>query len=185
MTTNTEGAALKAKGGDLRDVPGYEGLYAVTNDGRVWSHRMRIWMKPSYLRGYARVRLCRERISKTLSCHRLVLRTFVGPCPDGNVVNHKNSIRDDNRLENLEYCTPSQNTKHSFAVGRSSLRGERNTFSVLTDNGVIAIRKRVENGEPRKSVAADFSVSLSTISRVVTRATWWHVGDNIGGQVNG
>lgn len=63
--------------------------------------------------GYRRVSLSKNYKNINISIHRLVLQSFVGN-KEGFVVNHKNGIKTDNRLENLEWCTISENTQHSY-----------------------------------------------------------------------
>lgn len=63
--------------------------------------------------GYVRVRLDQ----KCVSVHRLVIKTFLENLNDDLEVNHKNGIKDDNRLENLEWVTPKENTAHAFSLG--------------------------------------------------------------------
>lgn len=64
--------------------------------------------------------------SKTVPVHRLVATAFLGP-PDGRIVNHKNGVKSDNRVSNLEWCTHSENVKHAYDIGLHPgvcLRGE-------------------------------------------------------------
>ncbi len=118
MTTNTEGAALDYE--ELRDVPGHEGRYAITRDGRIWSYEKRKapgkWLSPAIdAHGYRLVRFMQNDVEKMLRVHRLVMLTFVGP--SSLTVNHKNGIKTDNRLENLEYLTHGDNTRHAIRTG--------------------------------------------------------------------
>ena len=67
--------------------------------------------------GYATVTLRSRGRRKTAYLHRLVLEAFVGKCPDGHECNHKNGDKLDNRLENLEWVTPKENTNHAIRIG--------------------------------------------------------------------
>jgi len=101
-------------------VPGYEGIYEVSDMGRVRSlpridaqggrRRLRMF-NPSRMdaRGHLGVTLRRDGLTKSLYVHRLVLEAFVGPCPAGMEACHWNDIPDDNSLPNLRWATKSEN----------------------------------------------------------------------------
>lgn len=96
----------------LKDIKGYEGLYAITEDGRVWSYLRNKWLK---LRinstGYHHVSLCKEGKVYNFLVHRLVYETFKGIIPKGLVVDHIDSNRLNNTLDNLQLLTLSENTR--------------------------------------------------------------------------
>lgn len=113
-------------------VAGYEGLYEVSDLGRVKSlHRPRLrggfWperiLRPGPQRkGYLTVSLCdRFGQRKSSRVHRLVLAAFVGPCPNGMDVLHRNDVPGDNRLVNLYYGTRSENQRDALANGRRGM----------------------------------------------------------------
>jgi hypothetical protein len=105
-------------------VPGYEGYYEVSDQGRVRSMPrtlLRVDGRPLPLRGrilkptpntdgYLHVGLCRGNKKRTRSVHALVLEAFVGPCPTGLEGCHENDVKSDNRLSNLRWDTRSANT---------------------------------------------------------------------------
>lgn len=101
----------------FRDVKNFEGLYKVSNDGRVFSVKRNKILKPKVTKdGYFEVCLfnshnnsrCYKRV------HRLVAETFIEHKQDCNVVNHLDSNKLNNNVENLEWTTISGNTKHCF-----------------------------------------------------------------------
>jgi hypothetical protein len=122
-----------------KDIPGYEGYYQVSNFGRVKRlaryvdrhaygivhkkfYRERI-IKNSLVHGYPVVNLCKENFVKHFQIHRIVAQTFIPNPLNKEQVNHKNGIRNDNRVENLEWVTNTENQRHSFQVlGRVSGR---------------------------------------------------------------
>lgn len=92
----------------IKWVPGWEGLYAVTEDGRVFSYHgkePRQLKTPPNSAGYLQCNLSRNGHVINRHVHVLVAKTFIGPRPDGMDVVHVNGERDDNRLENIRYGT--------------------------------------------------------------------------------
>src|SRR5690606_21740498 len=113
-----------------RDVPGYEGLYRVSDEGDIWSCRRGRNLKPEVLKpgGHLRVELvdAEGRHAREL-VHRVVLRTFVGPRPEGLVVRHLDGNPKNNRVDNLKYGTVSENCLDSVAHGTHNVAGKSKT----------------------------------------------------------
>lgn len=113
-----------------KDIPGYEGLYQVSDYGRVrslWYGKIKV-LKPGNHRGYYVVKLCKNGKKKHHSIHRLVVETFIGPIPKRMVVNHKNENKLDNRLDNLEIVTPKENANWGTGIERRTKKLIGNTF---------------------------------------------------------
>ena len=111
-----------------KDVPGFEGLYCVSDRGVVWSHRRKRPLKPEILKpaGHLRVDLVkRDGTRQRELVHRIVLRTFVGPRPEGLVVRHLDGNPKNNEVGNLKYGTASENTLDSVAHGTHNTAGKR------------------------------------------------------------
>lgn len=106
-----------------RPVVGYEGLYDVSNLGRVRSlkfGRVKIMKPKDNGNGYLRVSLRKDGKGKKLYVHRIVWEAFVGPIPDGYELDHLNTVRDDNRLENLRCVTRKENMKNPLSQKKCS-----------------------------------------------------------------
>ena len=101
----------------MKAIPGYP-HYSVTEDGRVWSELKQIFLKEvSNGNGYKKVTLCDKITKKPYLIHRIVALTYLDNINNKPCVNHKNGIKSDNRVENLEWCTYSENNKHAFRTG--------------------------------------------------------------------
>jgi hypothetical protein len=103
-----------------KDIKGYEGRYIISTTGEVASLFRKdeiITLSPFFNeKGYVRVKLNWKGKSKNFAVHRLVAETFIENLENKQFVNHKNGIKHDNSLENLEWCTASENMRHSFDV---------------------------------------------------------------------
>ena len=99
---------------EMRDIPGYEGLYAATSDGRIWSHKKQRFMTATGSEGcYRIVCLSKDGKAKSLFVHRLIALTYI-PNPDNlPQVNHKDKVKDHNWADNLEWCTAKYNLSFS------------------------------------------------------------------------
>ena len=97
----------------MKDVVGYEGLYAVTSCGKVWSYRNECFLKPKYTRnGYLIVALCKDGQKKWYRIHRLVAEAYL-PNPENlPQVNHKDENKTNNCLQNLEWCDAKYNNNY-------------------------------------------------------------------------
>lgn len=117
---NSRDARANSLPKDFKDIPGYEGTYKINPDGQIISC---IRKKSRFLKicvsknGYTKVELHNNCKGKWHSVHRLVATTFI-PNPENKPqVNHINGIKTDNRVENLEWVTMSENIIHSFNIG--------------------------------------------------------------------
>lgn len=168
-------------------VPGYEGRYDVSADGQVMRVRYTNGatpgqvLKPSVGRtGYHQVRLYAgtRGSGRWHKVHRLVAAAFLGPCPSGHQVNHKDGDKNNNALSNLEYVTARQNILHAERLGlRPKKRGEKHPMARLTATDVREIRRLCRAGHEQRAVAGRFGVSESHVHRIVRRRAWGHLED--------
>jgi hypothetical protein len=174
-------------------IAGYEGLYEVSDHGRVRSldrklpyadGRVCIWkgriLRQSFSAGvYPKVALSKNCRQATRTVHRLVLETFVGPCPDGMEGCHNDGDPTNNHLSNLRWDTPLSNSDDKIRHGTTA-KGSQSGPAVLTEESVLSIRARYRrdpnNGRSNSlSLANEFGVTRATIVTVVARRTWKHI----------
>lgn len=99
------------------DIKGFEHIYKISNDGCVMSCKKGIILKQQIDKdGYGYVRLWSHCVPKHCHIHRLVAQAFIPNPKNKPQVNHKNGTKTDNRAENLEWNTSSENISHAFAV---------------------------------------------------------------------
>jgi hypothetical protein len=106
--------------------------------------------------------------------HGLVLETFVGPRPEDMSCRHLDGNKRNNQLGNLRWGTALEQSDDNRRNGVSNA-GSRNGMSRLSEGDVLAINTAALAGAYRKGLAKKFDVSLATISRVITAATWKHI----------
>ena len=115
-----------------KDIEGYEGLYQVSNMGRVksfkWNKDGRIMKIKKDRHGYHEISLCINNIPKFWRTHRLVALTFLPNTENKRTVNHIDGNKLNNRLENLEWTTHGENISHAYRTGLNEARtGLKNT----------------------------------------------------------
>lgn len=125
---------------------------------------------------YLQVRVMVDWVRTHCMAHRLVWRHFNGPIQQGLTINHKNGKKDDNRPENLELATYSEQQIHAtriLKVGHAcNQNGEKNSMAKLTEAMVREIRRRRRAGENLIPIAKDFGIAMQTVSRIVRRDRW-------------
>ena len=132
-------------GEEWRDVVGFEGIYRVSNMGRIISTYREIVrsgvvtrifpriLRTSSSRGYLNVKLRKDGKTYTRKVHALVCEAFLnGRKNEETEVNHKNGIKADNRVENLEWCTPKYNIWHSYHITNRKPSGCKPVFCIET-----------------------------------------------------
>lgn len=172
-------------------VPGYEGKYEVSNLGRVKSLARKFYCKNGITNqvrerilkpgtdgsGYFRCALCSDKKLTTFKVHRLVARAFVsGETKERFQVNHKDGNKKNNRSDNLEWATVSENCQHSFDIGlQKPKRGMLNGHSKLKDSDIPKIRKMFESGMTSRQIASFYKMDKTIFLDIKNGKCWSHV----------
>lgn len=165
-----------------KDIPGYEGYYQVSNYGRVKSLPRKIYNKgnksfcfnkgrilkySSDVGDYKYVILFKANDKRrTLKIHRLVAHAFCGGYEEGLEVNHKDGDRHNNKSDNLEWVTRSQNVRDTYKRGRNT-NGEKNNSSKLQNRDIGVIASLYDSGVKQHIIAKAYGVCQVTISNII------------------
>lgn len=171
---------------EWKSVKGFEGLYEISSLGRLkglkrrGNHREKILTLPITRTGYNRPKLYNKELAKGykfLYVHRIVAETFIANPDRKREVNHINGIKIDNKVENLEWTTPSENVRHAFKVGLKSLTGEKNVRSKLKEAQVKRIRlmKEVDPTITAREIASMFDVKKPCVDSILGGYNWKHI----------
>lgn len=179
------------------DCPEYEKVYQVSNLGRVRS-------KPIFIRhdgifgdengyikhvkiknqtvnryGYLTTKLCYDGKCRRLTIHRLVAKAFLTNENNYNQVNHINGNKFDNRLDNLEWVSASQNIQHAYDTGLMTsehMQGSKHFNAKVNEEDVIEMRRLYDNKEMKiKQISEKYNIGVSTTYDICKRKTWKNI----------
>ena len=169
---------------EWRQIAEYRGVYSVSNHGEVMRDDSGKILKPEKTKyGYLRACLSSGGRGRNFHIHRLVAAAFIGD-GSGLEVNHKDGVKTNNCISNLEYMTHAENSRHAFLNGwynlsglrRGSPPGSRSGHAKLNETDVIEIRRsytpRKHTGCSVPGLARRFGVSIGCVRRVISRKTY-------------
>lgn len=170
------------------------GELEIKQDGTIWRLYRRVVGKGGFLKamskctprraekldkhGYLQVQARFEKKRYCATAHRIVWFHFKGRIPDGLTINHKNGNKTDNRLENLELATRSQQTIHAINVlgfRPKAHSGSENGRARLSDNDVREIRSRYLSGESIKNLSEKYGMSYPGMCHLIKGRSWKHL----------
>ena len=172
---------------EWRDVIGYEGYYQISNLGRVkslprlvrnvngYSTKKELILNPHINKGYLKTALTINKITNYKFIHKLVAEAFIPNSNNYPQVNHKDTDKLNNKKDNLEWCTPSQNMKHAYDNNLISKDGFNNSNSKLKIKQVEEIRELLTKGFKCKEISLKYSVNYATIRDIKIGRTWKNV----------
>lgn len=171
-----------------KPIEGYCGLYEVSNTGKIKAitksidsgkcHRKwkeHIMCTAEDKKGYLRTVLSKQGVSKTVKVHRLVAQAFIPNPLNLPQINHKDGNKQNNAVENLEWCDQSTNMKEACRTGLIVRKGENNSQHKLTHKDVEWIRNHYVARDcsfGSAAMATRFGVHRKTIGRIVKNKCW-------------
>lgn len=162
----------------IRDfIPNIHPRYMIDEDGNLYTDYGKCKMSDrSKQNGYIVNTVCGDNGFKDqYKRHRLVAMVFLEKkSKDQTQVNHKNGIRTDNRVCNLEWCTPKENIRHAWDTHLATPKtGSKSNFAKLNEEQVLEIAKLLEQGNiQQKDIAKLYNVHKATISSIKKRKNW-------------
>lgn len=176
----------------MKDVFGFEGLYSVTIDGKVWRHDKAVpvgvnggvdhrdarWLNPYKLKGYKRVHLAIDGKKFARFVHRIVAEAFLPNPQKLPLVNHIDGDKTNNSVSNLEWCTAKENSDHAYKTGlhkASRSFGEANGQAKVNSETVKAMRQLFKQVGNTAEVARQFGLNPKHAYDICHYKRWSHV----------
>lgn len=162
---------------------GLEGIFVTSNKGRfkrIFNKRYPVdkLAKPFIHKdgdGYVQVPTCHLGQKTYHLAHRAVALAFIPNLLNLPDVNHKDGNKSNNCVENLEWCTKSENMKEAYRMGLAkSRKGEESNWSKLTEVQVLEIRA-IGKSMKQKELSDIYGVDRRTISKIINRERWGHI----------
>lgn len=153
--------------------------YIIYIDGRVYSKKTKRFLTQCLNRGgYYIVNLCKKGFRpKSHRVHRLVAEHFLPQIEGLKDVNHKDGVKTNNHINNLEWSNKSLNGLHAHRLGLNhgpSMKGEEHPGKKLSEEDVIKIRE-LHGLKTNKELAKQYNITTTQIWRIVTRKCWNHI----------
>ena len=156
-----------------KDVIGFEGKYEVSNLGKVRNKKNLRVLKAQDHNGYERVYLNDGQKQRKLRVHRIVAKVFLNPPehPKQTMINHKDSNRSNNNVDNLEWCTHRENVSH--AIKKGTVKGNDNFEKCVrrdVEKDVKVIRYLYETTHlTQMELSEIFNISGNAVSSIINR----------------
>jgi len=157
--------------------------YAISNYGKVKkikggveAIKNRILNPGINIYGYLFVIFIKNKKRKLKFIHRLVLENFISSCPKSYQCNHKDGIKINNNINNLEWVTPKQNVHHRMYILGYHVEGERNPRAKLTKQKVKSIRSLCKKYKfKHRELSKIFNTPMSTIGNILNNISWRNI----------
>jgi hypothetical protein len=166
-----------------KDIKGYKGCYQASSKGKIRSIPRKytgggVLSPRNDSCGYPYVNLCKRGACRSFRVHRLVALAFLSHKPGKNCINHKNGIKTDNCVKNLEWCNRSENMLHAYKMGLKS--PSRNLFNgnrKITKAQVLRMRllKKVSPSMSYIKLGSLFKVTGGQAHNIIKHKCWIHI----------
>ena len=171
----------------MKDIVGFEGLYAITNDGRVWSYPKEAhnnlkgkWLSNDKSNRYHQVCLMKDGSKYKRTIHKLVATAFCEGFDDSLQVNHIDGDKLNNNASNLEWVSASDNRLHAWKTGlqtateahKASARKQAVARRLFSDVQIREIRILPHFGRTQRKIAEMFNTSQAVINYILTGKTY-------------
>lgn len=151
----------------MKAIKNYVGLYSVTTDGKIFSHRSNRFLKNQETKnGYEVITLCSKDIKEVKYIHRIVAETYIDNHNNLPIINHKDGNKKNNKLTNLEWTTYSGNLIHAY---ENELRDKRKDHS---DEICCKIFQYLIDGWRQKDVAETLGISVGVIKGILNNPAY-------------
>ena len=159
----------------IKDIINFEN-YQISDDGRVWSKKSNKWLKPIDVNGYKKASLYKNGKEYQRLVHRLVAEAFIPNPNNYEEINHVNEDKSDNRVENLEWCTPSYNINYGTRIERQINSISKKVFQYSIDNVLLNTYKSCTEAERENPSFNHRGISYACIGKLKTykRFKWSH-----------
>ena len=145
--------------------------YLITRTGKIWSQKSHKWLKSGSVMGYSSVVFCDQNIRSDHIVARLVLETFISPCPKGEECRHLDGNKQNSNLSNLCWGTRLENRHDEFAY-----KGHCRRICKLIPEQVRIIFHLINSAEQSMdAIGKLFNVTGTTIRHIRRGYTWSNV----------
>ena len=158
-----------------KDIPGYEGIYSISNMGKVRNDKTnRILKQGQSGKGYLMVQLCKDGKAKSIRIHKLVMNAFQGESK-GLQINHIDGNKKNNQLSNLEYCSAKENTQHAWNIGLA--KHQRSVISLDEEGNEINYYESLKAAAKDVGITGGIHTAIKRNNRL--GGFYWKYGEEI------
>ena len=169
---------------EWRDIKGYEGLYQVSNTGKVKSLNYSKTGKEGILKscknsaGYLILELFKNGIGKCHAIHRLVAEAFIPNIDNLPCINHKDENKENNYVENLEWITYKENANHGTRNERMAEKLKKPIFSISKESGLITYWASISEASKQTGINLSSISACCRGKRKSAGGFYWHYSDS-------
>lgn len=184
----------------FKELKGFEGLYVISNYGTIASNDKIVKNRSGFRKvkgktlkpkidkyGYFRIGLTKDGNQKYYFVHRLVAETFIPNINNYPIINHKDGNKKNNYINNLEWCTQSENVKHAYNTGLkigkgAKHKGASNPNVKLSETDVLKIIRDKKNNINIKESYLKYKekISFKGFEQIWYGYTWKHFVEKVG-----